>query len=130
MILLNIGASIFREDLISYYFPYVARWLTFHFVCLTWVFFFSHSNAEAINILTHLAYNFGVGSVTLSGWVFLGFIPLYLILVPRSGVFVGCMESFFDKLPSLLLPFVLASLLLMIMLLSPEGIPNFIYASF
>lgn len=135
MVWLNISGRFLGRDFLANIAPYLARWLTFHFVCLTWVFFYAANIGDAANILLYFGHNFAapqlaIDTVGSGTWIFVFAMPLLLAIYPYADRGVAMLQAVFAHMPTLLLPLVLAMLLVVIIMLSPEGIPAFIYASF
>ena len=106
-----------------------ARLLTFHFVCLAWVFFRADSISDAVTILSNIA---GGTLSSLSPqqcralFLFVGIIVLYPALVDIRLTII-------DRVADLrwyTLPLVIIPLLALAFFLAPSGVPGFIYAHF
>ncbi len=130
MVWLNLSAWLVGRDIIARTAPYMARWLTFHFICLTWVFFYAVDLTDASRILTHFVGNFAVGDINIATWIFIIVMPLLLAVYPYADCVVIRLQALCARIPVLALPLVLALLIAVIIILSPPGIPAFIYASF
>ncbi len=127
---LNLSALLVGRDMIARTAPYAARWLTFHFICLTWVFFYAVDLTDTSRILTHFIGNFAVGDINTGTWLFIIVMPLLLAVYPYADRAVRQLQILCARVPVLALPLVLALLIAVIIILSPPGIPAFIYASF
>ncbi len=109
--------------------PYVSMTLTFNFVAFTWIFFYYQMIDDSILYLQLLISNI---ATPLQDYEIIAFIccclvfycyPL-LVNIKKKCAFLLC------KIPYILKPFVISTLLIIIIGLSPSGIPNFIYAGF
>ncbi|PID66512.1 MAG: membrane-bound O-acyltransferase family protein [Gammaproteobacteria bacterium] len=130
IVCLNISDKIWGKERFARANPYFARWLTFHFICLTWVFFYAPTLTDARTILTSVYRQLSWEIIPLSSICFVVLIPLLLWLYPYTKNGVTVIANVTYKLPWLIRPVLFAVLLLGIILLSPEGIPAFIYATF
>ncbi len=130
IVFLNLGNRWLGKEKIYDSSPYVARWLTFHFVCLTWVYFYAPSVGDAQTILQYLFSNTHAGVLSQQALALLAAVTLLLAIYPYADRAVEAAYALLKRLPLLLKPFALAILITAIVALSPEGIPAFIYANF
>lgn len=114
---------------IAWIYRHLARLICFHFVCLAWIFFRSDSLANALLMLQQ------IGDVQFAG-VF-EYYPYELLAVallfftyPLLVNFTERLQVRSQKVGWWYYPVVLALVLSLAFSLSPDGMPNFIYASF
>lgn len=130
VVLLNIGDRYLGRNYLTNFSPWVARFITFQYVCVAWVFFRSATLSDAMELFHAFVYNFT--SVALSFNIFLYF-PLLLLAFftyPLLAKLPSLLIKFLDRLSWVYLPIVWGIILLFILTMAPAGIPNFIYASF
>lgn len=130
VVLLNIGDRYWGRDRLSQISIWLARFITFQYVCFAWIFFRSVTLSDATEFLTALAHNFT--GVALNTNVILYF-PLLLIaffVYPLLAKLPDLLVKLLDKIVWIYLPIVWVIILLLILTTAPAGIPNFIYASF
>lgn len=130
IVILNLSDATWGKQRIATKSLYLARWLTFHFICLTWVFFYSATFADSLTVLQAVYNGFSWTNIPLSTLLFMLLIPVLLWLYPRTKNGLTWAVLWVDRLPWLITPVLFAMLLLAIILLSPKGIPAFIYATF
>ncbi|KFC94876.1 MBOAT family O-acyltransferase [Leminorella grimontii] len=109
---------------------FLARLLTFHYVCFAWIFF------RANDLDTAMAIVRGISSLSLSSltsgagagavWSFLLFFIAYPLLVRFKTKFSAAVNA----LPWYAYPVPLVVFLTLIFIFTPAGIPGFIYANF
>ena len=108
---------------------WIARILTFHFVCFAWIFFRSDSFAAAWEMIEGLFTGWGEASPLVTGGVLLaiavGIGSQYL--PPR---FPRVVMARFSRLPVLGQATVLALALMLTSVMGPEGVAPFIYFQF
>ncbi|MBI6339936.1 MBOAT family O-acyltransferase [Proteus sp. DFP240708] len=103
--------------------------ITFHFVCFAWIFFRSQTIGDALVLIQQL---FSVGAWAslqaegLTLFMFWGLFLLYPCFVTLRDI-VARLEK---RVPWYVYPLPLALILTIIFMLSPDGVPGFIYASF
>ncbi|EEG87530.1 MBOAT family protein [Proteus penneri ATCC 35198] len=103
--------------------------ITFHFVCFAWIFFRSQTVGDALVLIQQL---FSVGAWAslqaegLTLFMFWGLFLLYPCFVTLRDI-VARLEK---RVPWYVYPLPLALILTIIFMLSPDGVPGFIYASF
>lgn len=107
----------------------LARLLTFHFVCLSWVFFAAASCGDAFIVLSNIAHGLMTVPSAGQGWalcLFIGIVIIYpeLVKVCRQS------ESTLCSLKGYALPLVILPLLALAFFFAPSGLPGFIYATF
>ena len=107
---------------------YVAIFVTFHFVCLTWIFFRSPDVATALAILGRLgSFTFSVANVTLP---MLGVMLAGVALHAIPPKWFDRTVELFGRAPFLLQGATLASAVLLIELLAGRGSSSFVYSNF
>jgi len=111
--------------------PGTRRWLgrlvTFHVVCLGWVFFRAPSLTEAFAVLGRL---FSMGTGTGVNLVVVATIAVFLASQFVPGTAVGRAQAFFSRMPTWQQGTVLAVWLAFTSALSPAGVAPFIYFAF
>ncbi len=130
IVFLNLSNKYFGKEKIHNFSPYMARWLTFHFVCLTWVYFYAPTLDDAQTILTYLFSNLHTGEFSQAALGLLAAVTLLLAIYPHANRVVEAACALFEHLPLLFKPFALAIIITAIVAFSPAGIPAFIYANF
>jgi alginate O-acetyltransferase complex protein AlgI len=108
--------------------PLVARLVTFHVVCLAWVFFRAESLSAAITLLGRLLTAWGPAPAVTPQVLAVVALALAAQYVPRG---VGLrLEAAFSRLRPVPMGLALAAALLVIDSLGPEGVAPFIYFQF
>ncbi len=130
IIFLNITDKLFAKEIIADKAPYLARWLTFHFICFTWIFFYMPTLADASYVVTAIYKQFSLEMLPVSTVIFIALVSLLLGIYPWAKNSLVLLENGLNKIHWLIKPLIFTALLLLIILLSPEGIPAFIYATF
>ena len=114
---------------LSFIYRHLSRVLCFHFACFAWIFFRSDSLDHAVLMLQ------SIGSVQLQGllehyaYEFLAVAVLF-VLYPVLTRWTERLESYSEQMPWAYYPVALALILSLAFSFSPDGMPNFIYASF
>ncbi|OBU85711.1 MBOAT family O-acyltransferase [Chromobacterium subtsugae] len=125
---LNIGDKLWRRDGVSQRWPWLARLITFHYVCLAWVFFRAQSLDEAMDFLRAMA---GTGqTLTLNAPGLLLLLALWLAALPRLAPLRERCIVQLAALPWWGKPLLLSACALLVISLAPSGIPAFIYYQF
>jgi alginate O-acetyltransferase complex protein AlgI len=111
--------------------PAGARWIgrivTFHLVCLGWVFFRADSFGTALEVLGRIVA--GTGSVALNPMVVVVVVAMLASqLVPQTAVRRA--QVAFSRMPPVAQGTVLAAVLTAVAVLGPEGVAPFIYFQF
>lgn len=130
VVLLNIADRYFGRERLSQISPWLARFITFQYVCLAWIFFRSPTLADSREFLAALFHN-GTG-VALNFNVML-YLPLMLIVFfayPLLAKLPALLIKQLDRLSWVYLPVIWVVILLLVLTTAPAGIPNFIYANF
>lgn len=103
--------------------------ITFHFVCFAWIFFRSQTVGDALLLIQQLFSAGAWASLQAEGltlFMFWGLFLLYPCFVTLRDI-VARLEK---RVPWYVYPLPLALILTIIFMLSPDGVPGFIYASF
>lgn len=130
VVLLNMGDHYFGRNRLTAFSPWLARFITFQYVCLAWVFFRSTSLSDALELLNALIYN--LTNVALNFNIFLYF-PLLLVsffAYPLLAKLPPLFIQLLDRVSWIYLPIIWVIVLFLVLIMAPAGIPNFIYASF
>jgi uncharacterized membrane protein YqhA len=106
---------------------WLGRLVTFHVVCLGWVFFRAPSLTEAFAVLGRL---FSMGTGTGVNLVVVATIAVFLASQFVPGTAVGRAQAFFSRMPTWQQGTVLAVWLAFTSALSPAGVAPFIYFAF
>nr|WP_282550478.1 MBOAT family O-acyltransferase [Providencia heimbachae] len=107
----------------------LSRIITFHFVCFAWIFFRSPTFDDAILILNQITAPGFIASVSAS----LGLIIAFWLLLLAYPFCVQGYHYIARKYPDIAwyyYPIPLAIILTIMFMLSPSGMPGFIYANF
>ncbi|MGJ3355766.1 MBOAT family O-acyltransferase [Providencia sp. Je.9.19] len=107
----------------------VSRIITFHFVCFAWIFFRSQTFDDAIMMLNQIIAPGFIASVSAS----LGLIIAFWVLLLAYPCFVQSYHYIakkYQQIPWYYYPIPLAIVLTIMFMLSPSGMPGFIYANF
>ncbi|MCA7011787.1 MBOAT family protein [Dickeya dadantii] len=107
----------------------VARLLTFHFVCLAWIFFRSDNVSVALNMLSVIGHA-DIAQLTANDiaalLVFIGLLVFYPVwLALRRTI-----ASVLTQSEWYVVPVMIFSFLALVFFFSPAGVPGFIYANF
>ncbi|CCW31876.1 Probable alginate O-acetylation protein AlgI [Xenorhabdus nematophila F1] len=108
---------------------FLSRVMTFHFVCFAWVFFRSPTFNDASAVLTQLFAGETFTALQSSGSLlitFWGFFIIYPWLVNLRNK----IEKNHHLISWIYYPIPLALILTLVFILSPSGMPGFIYANF
>ncbi|MDC9597469.1 MBOAT family O-acyltransferase [Xenorhabdus anantnagensis] len=108
---------------------FLSRAVTFHFVCFAWIFFRSPTFNDALAVLNQLFSGEIFVSLLSSGYllmVFWGFFIIYPWLVNLRNQ----IEKNHGLISWVYYPIPLALILTLVFILSPSGMPGFIYANF
>ncbi|NUA44332.1 Peptidoglycan O-acetyltransferase [Dickeya solani] len=107
----------------------IARLLTFHFVCLAWIFFKAGSVHDALHMLGIIS-RADVAQLTVNEmWGIAGFIVLSIVY-PSLITLRENIANTLKRLEWYMVPFVIVSFLALVFFFSPSGVPGFIYANF
>ena len=110
--------------------PTLGRFLTFQFVCFTWIFFYYNKNLDdAIEYFKACYNNFSQIPSYQDIYILASFGVIFLIYPLFINFRTYCVKIL-DLTPFLLKPFIITFILLLVFTFMPDGIPNFIYSSF
>ncbi|MBZ7964780.1 MBOAT family O-acyltransferase [Campylobacter sp. 2457A] len=110
--------------------PALGRFLTFQFVCFTWIFFYYNKSLDdAMEYFKACYNNFSHIPSYQDIYILTSFAVIFLIY-PLFINFRAYCVKILDLTPFLLKPFIITFILLLIFTFMPDGIPNFIYSSF
>lgn len=127
LVVLNVKNKLFCDYAITTRTPLFARFLTFNFVSLCWIFFRSYDMDSALTMIKRLPEIKGASSTDMLTLVLVIF--MYLIYPRITRYSKHCCEWFIRQ-PWWFLPIPLASFVSIVFILSPNGVPGFIYANF
>ncbi len=127
--LLNIGSRLFGDKAITQFSPRLANFITLQYVCLAWIFFRSPTLEGSWDYINTLFGQFNTPLQFNSPVYLLGF-ALWFVFYPRLSRIPDILHKCFESLHWSVRPWVVATILWVIIQLAPAGIPNFIYASF
>lgn len=125
---LNLGDKLLGKEAVSRRLTWLARLLTFHYVCLAWVFFRAASLEDAWSFLEAMT---GTDQeLTLNAPGFLALSAAAFAALPYLGAACERGIAQLGRLPWWGKPSLLAGCALLIIVVSPPGIPGFIYYQF
>ncbi|OCG13449.1 MBOAT family O-acyltransferase [Gilliamella apicola] len=127
IMMLNISERYFGRGWITERSPTLARFLTWHYVCFSWLFFNCESLPDALDYLTALTHNFLIEpkyTVTLLSIYLVFFIYPILKNIPDWFTLL------ISRINLIYLPIIFISVLWLTIYIAPSGVPNFIYANF
>ncbi|TNB54713.1 MBOAT family protein [Campylobacter helveticus] len=110
-------------------FAFVGRFITFHFVCFAWVFFYYKSLNEALEYFKACYENFFLPLKYEDMYILIAFVVLF-ITYPLFINFKEYCVRILNLTPFLLKPFIITFILLLVFAFMPSGMPEFIYSSF
>ncbi|WP_270969283.1 MBOAT family O-acyltransferase [Campylobacter upsaliensis] len=110
-------------------FAFVGRFITFHFVCFAWIFFYYKDLNEALDYLNSCYENFFLPLKYEDIYILIAFVVLF-ITYPLFINFKDYCVRILNLTPFLLKPFIIAFILLLVFAFMPSGMPEFIYSSF
>ncbi|MGJ0637518.1 MBOAT family O-acyltransferase [Xenorhabdus bovienii] len=108
---------------------FLSRVMTFHFVCFAWVFFRSPTFNDALVVLNQLCSR-DVFTALLSSSTLLVAFWGFFIIYPWLVNIRDTMEKNHSLISWVYYPIPLALILTLVFMLSPSGMPGFIYANF
>lgn len=106
--------------------PLLPKLLTFNYVTFCWIFFYYPDFSSAMFFLESLTKSLPIGNEAYL--LLLGFF-IFIFYQFADNLLTNCVKLL-AKIPNLFKPFVIAIILICIFIYMPDGIPNFIYASF
>ncbi len=108
---------------------FLSRIITFHFVCLAWVFFRCPTLDDALILLNQLISSDLFHSIIADSGLLLMFWGLFIIYPWLINLKI-MVEKIHSQISWICYPIPLAIILTLVFMLSPQGIPGFIYANF
>ncbi|MEY0429829.1 MBOAT family protein [Providencia rettgeri] len=108
---------------------WVSRIITFHFVCFAWIFFRSPSFDDALLMANQIIAPGFIASINASLGLLIAF-WLLLITYPYFVQGYHYVAKKYQTIPWYYYPIPLAIILTIMFMLSPSGMPGFIYANF
>ncbi|OWO86521.1 membrane-bound O-acyltransferase family protein [Photorhabdus luminescens] len=108
---------------------FLSRIITFHFVCLAWVFFRCPTLDDALILLNQLISLNLFHSIIANSGLLLMFWGLFIIYPWLINLKIR-IEKIHSQISWIYYPIPLAIILTLVFMLSPQGIPGFIYANF
>lgn len=127
IVFLNILDRFIGRGWITQRSPTVARLLTWHYICFTWLFFCCESFTDALDYLYALCHNFTVDSHYIGAFISIG-IVFFIYPICKNIPTWSALQ--FSKINSIYLPVFFIFILWLTIYLAPSGVPNFIYANF
>ncbi|OCA53164.1 MBOAT family O-acyltransferase [Photorhabdus namnaonensis] len=108
---------------------FLSRIITFHFVCLAWVFFRCPTLDDSLILLNQLISSGLFNSIIANSGLLLMFWGLFIIYPWLINLKI-MVEKMHSNISWIYYPIPLAIILTLVFMLSPQGIPGFIYANF
>lgn len=127
IIVLNIFDRYMGRGWITQRSPIIARLITWHYICFTWLFFYCVSLPDALDYLTALGHNFLIESHYIE--VFLCICVIFLLYPLFKNIPDWCALQL-SKINRIYLPIIFIFILWLTIYFAPSGVPNFIYANF
>ncbi len=110
---------------------YLARFMTFNYVCIGWLFFRSETFDDSVSYITSLFNNYGNLAENLEPFgILLGLMVIIFMIYPLLSKLPALCINVSKKIPFIILPILYIAILWGVIYLAPSGIPQFIYASF
>lgn len=130
VISLHIADHYFGQERITRRSAWLARFITFQYVCLAWIFFRCPTLTDAKEFFLALADNFT--GIPLQFNVLLYFPVLIFVfsIYPILAKIPQILTNLLDKIHWSLLPIIWTVILFLVLTTAPAGIPNFIYSKF
>lgn len=107
----------------------LSRIITFHFVCFAWIFFRSQTFDDALMMVSQFASPDLIASIRASIGLLVAFWAL-LLLYPYFVQSYHYVARKYQNIAWYYYPIPLAIVLTIMFMLSPSGMPGFIYANF
>lgn len=130
MIYLNVSDRLFKSWRLHLHCSLLAKLITFHFICLTWIFFRSNSIDESIEFICALFKNHQEIEMQFNALIWIAI--LFVLFATYS--FWSKIPDYFTRFTHWihwsLLPFVFIVILFFVIDFAPSGIPLFIYGGF
>ncbi|WP_392560997.1 MBOAT family O-acyltransferase [Orbus sturtevantii] len=130
MVLLNIGDKYFGRNCLADRFLFLAKLITFHYVCFAWIFFRSSSFSESLEYLSAIINNFSHIPLHFNSLFYMFLLLLGYYLYPLATNLQVNIVKCMHKVHWSLLPVIFILTLWLVISFAPSGIPNFIYAGF
>ncbi|WP_392552640.1 MBOAT family O-acyltransferase [Orbus wheelerorum] len=130
MVLLNIGDKYFGRNFLANRFAFLAKLITFQYVCFAWIFFRSSSFSESIEYLSAIMNNFSDVSLHFNSLVYILLLLVGYYLYPLATNLQNNTIKYMRRVHWLFLPIIFILILWIVISFAPSGIPNFIYAGF
>ncbi|MFD1259418.1 MBOAT family O-acyltransferase [Entomomonas asaccharolytica] len=130
VVLLNIGDRYWGRDRLSQLSIWLARFITFHYVCFAWIFFRSVTLSDATEFLAAFAHNFTGVALNTNVILYFALLLIVFFVYPLLAKLPDLLIKLLDKIVWIFLPIVWIIILLLVLTTAPAGIPNFIYANF
>ncbi|NHB63127.1 MBOAT family O-acyltransferase [Photorhabdus sp. RW14-46] len=108
---------------------FLSRIITFHFICLAWVFFRCPTLDDALILLNQLISSNLFHSIIANSGLLLMFWGLFIIYPWLINLKI-MVEKMYSQISWICYPIPLAIILTLVFMISPQGIPGFIYANF
>ncbi|MFC6276115.1 MBOAT family O-acyltransferase [Psittacicella hinzii] len=109
---------------------FLARFITFNYVCFTWVFFNSDDLDAAISLLTSLYHNWYLPISEPLTLITLSIIFIYWCFLPLFGKLITTLSSKIANYNTFLVVIVCLCFMVITINLAPSGVPPFIYSNF
>lgn len=130
VVLLNIGDKYLGKDRLTNCSAWLARFITFQYVCFAWIFFRSASLGEAGEFLNALVHNFAAEAISFNALLYFPLLLVLFFIYPLLAKLPDLLIKGLDALSWIYLPLIWTIILLIVLVFAPAGIPNFIYAKF
>jgi Predicted membrane protein involved in D-alanine export len=127
IVALNIGDRYLGQGLVTKYLPTLARLLTWHYVCFTWLFFYCESLSDVGDYFTALTSNFLIKPHYPEVFLIFCFI---CVIYSKCKTFPEWFIKQLSKVNRVCLPFIFILIMWLTIYIAPSGVPNFIYANF
>lgn len=130
MILLNIGDHFTGRNYVTKWSAFIARFFTFHYVCLAWIFFRAATLEEANEFIRSLIVNHQQVSINFNIYLYFPLLFIAFISYPMLAKIPLLLEKLLEKIHWSILPIIWTFIFYVVLIMAPPGIPNFIYSSF
>jgi D-alanyl-lipoteichoic acid acyltransferase DltB (MBOAT superfamily) len=127
IIILNISEHYLGRGWLTKRSPVIARLITWHFICFTWLLFYCGNLSDVLDYLTALSHNLSTDSHYTT--VFLTICFIFLIYPIFKNIPNWCTLQL-SKINKIYLPIIFIFILWLTIYFAPSGVPNFIYANF
>lgn len=130
VVLLNVGDRYLGRDRLTGFSPWLARFITFQYVCFAWIFFRSTSLADTGEFFSAFAHNFTGVAINFNGLLYFPLLLVAFFIYPLLAKLPELLTKNLDRVSWVYLPVVWTIILVLVLTFAPAGIPNFIYANF